>query len=157
VRRARRVEAVPSRWRDSTGKAAALRSIPGFAALPHRDRVQLLSLFDEVRVSPATVLRGAGQVTRELILIVDGQATATDRRSRETRLGAGQVVGDVAILAHAEPAMTVIADTPMSLLVAGPRTVRSALDHPWVLRHIATNLADQLLDRPPVTARRLAG
>jgi len=156
VRRAGRIEAVPSRWRDSTGKAEALRSIPGFAALPHRDRAQLLRLFDEVRVPPATVLRGAGQVTRELVLIVDGQATATDRRGRETPVGAGQVVGDVAIRAHAEPAMTVIADTPMSLLVAGPRAVRSALDHPWVLRHIATTIADQL-EGPPVAVRRLAG
>jgi len=154
----RRVHAATPGRRDATRKAAALRSLPGFAALHERDLAQLATLFDEVIVAPATVLARAGQTTHELILIVAGVVTATDERTGgQTRLGTGHVVGDLAILGHGEPALTVVANTPVQALVAGPRSVRAALDHPTVLRHLATNLADQLLGRPPSVAQSLAG
>jgi hypothetical protein len=143
------------RRRASTRKAAALRSLAGFSALHDRDLARLATLFDEVRVAPATVLARAGQTTHELIVIVDGAATATDEHGAARHLGPGRCVGDLAVLGHGD-AVTVVTDTDAQLLVAGPRTIRAALDHPTVLRHVAVNLAEQLLTRP-ATDDRLVG
>ena len=138
---------------DTTRKVAALRSFPDFAALADRDLARLAAVFDEVLVAPGTVLARAGQVTHELILVVDGAATATNERTGATaQLGRGQCVGDVAMLGHGAAPVTVVTDTEARVLVAGPRTARTALAHPTVLRHVATNLADQLLSPPSTLA-----
>jgi len=141
------------RRRASTRKAAALRSLAGFSALHDRDLARLATLFDEVRVAPATVLARAGQTTHELIVIVDGAATATDEHGAARHLGPGRCVGDLAVLGHGDAEVTVVTDTDARLLVAGPRTIRAALDHPTVLRHVAANLADQLRTRPAMDDR----
>ena len=141
---------------DTTRKADALRSLPGFAALAERDVARLAAIFDEVHVAPGTVLARAGQVTHELILFVEGEASATDERTgARVPLGPGHSVGDLAMLGHRAAPVTVVADTDARLLVAGPGTASTALAHPTVLRHVATNLATQLLDPPP-TVHRLA-
>ena len=135
--------------RPETPKAAALRSLPGFAALADRDLARLTVAFDDVRVAPGTVLARAGQVTHELILVVEGTATATNERTgTRAPLGRGRCVGDVAMLGHGAAPVTVVTDTAARVLVAGPSTARTALAHPTVLRHVATNLADQLLGPP---------
>lgn len=148
---------LPGRRADSTRKAAALRTLPGFAALADRDLARLAVVFDEVRVAPGTVLARAGQASHELILLVEGAATATNEQTgARTTLGRGHCVGDVAMLGHGAATATVVAETEARVLVAGPRTARTALAHPTVLRHVAAGLADQLLDPPATVAGRVA-
>jgi len=147
---------IRDRRHDATRKAEALRSLPGFAALTDRDLARLAVVFDEVRVTPGTVLARAGQVTHELIFVVEGAACATNERTGvRAPLGPGQWVGDLAMIGQRAAPVTVVTDTDARLLVAGPGTARTALAHPTVLRHVATNLAGQLLD-PPATVDRLA-
>ena len=132
------------RRRPPSGKALALRSVPGLAALPAAERGELGELFDEVRVAAGTVLAREGRAATELVLILDGRATATGSSAPERTVGAGQFVGELELVGQADHAATVTAETPMHLLVAGPATVRTVLEQPAVLRHIVTALGERL-------------
>jgi CRP-like cAMP-binding protein len=136
---------VPSRRRSPTNKASALRSVPELAMLPAPRRAELAELFDELRVPAGSVLARAGRQASELVLIVDGRATAVGAEPSRT-LGPGQFVGAPEVVGRAGHIATVIADTPMHLLVAGPATLPRVLDQPAVLRHIVTRLAERRRD-----------
>ena len=58
--------------------------------------------------------------------------------------GPGDFVGDTAILGDAPHSASVISQTRMRVLVAGPQTIAALLNHPGVLRRMATNLARRL-------------
>ena len=145
----RRFGPASRRGRGPSGKVVALGAVPGLAALPAAERTVLAELFDEVRVPAGSVLARQGRAATALVLIVEGRASVG---STEGALRAGQFVGALEALEHADHVTTVTADTPMHLLVAGPSTVPTVLDHPVVLRHIVTGLAGQLRDTGPFRA-----
>jgi CRP-like cAMP-binding protein len=90
------------------------------------------------------VLAREGRPATELVLVVDGRAAAAGSSAAHRTLGAGQFVGELEVVGQADHVATVIAETPMQLLVAGPATLRTVLEQPAVLRHILTGLGEQL-------------
>lgn len=137
-------------------KVALLRSVPGFADLSDRDLARFAPLFDEVRVDAGMVLTREGQVGHELLLILEGQATLRRRGEARDVLGPGAFVGETAILGDVPHWSSVVSQTPMRVLVAGPESFRALGNDPDLLRRVATNLAARLRgERGP--ARRLAG
>ncbi len=146
----RRLGRAQRRRRAPSRKAEALRSVPGLAALPAPERAALAELFDEVRVPAGAVLAREGRAAAELVLILEGRARALGSGQEAGR--PGQFVGALEVVGQADHLATVIAATPMHLLVAGPSTVRTVLDHPAVLRHIVTGLAGRRRDAEPPRA-----
>jgi CRP-like cAMP-binding protein len=130
--------------RTSDPKIGLLRSLPAFADVGARDLARRASLFDEARVGAGTVLTREGQFGRAVFLIVDGQATVSRRGEVREVLGPGALVGETAILGDGPHPSSVVARTPMRVLVAGPQSLRALRNDGDLLRRVATSLALRL-------------
>ncbi len=129
-------------------KIDLLRSVPGFADLSDRELARYAPLFDEVKVDAGMVLTREGQVGRELVLIVEGQASLERRGAASEVLGPGAFVGETAILGEVPHWSSVVTRTPMRLLVAGRESFRALGSDPDLLRRVAANLATRLRTAP---------
>lgn len=130
--------------KTENAKIDLLRSVPGLAHLAPRDLVRLASLFDDVRVKAGTVVAREGQLSQELVLIIDGRAALSRRGNHAGALGPGEFVGEAALFDRAAHTMTATAETPMRVLLAGRESLGTLRTHPDVLRHIAANLTERL-------------
>ena len=132
-------------------KISLLRTVPAFARLPDPDLARLASCFDEAQVGAGIVLAREGGIGRELVLIVEGQATVTRAGATEGELGPGALVGESAVLGPIPHWSRVVARTPMRVLVAGPESFRTLGNDPSLLRQVATTLAARLRAPGPPT------
>jgi CRP-like cAMP-binding protein len=83
-------------------RMALLRRVSAFGALPHTTREELAGLMEEERFPAGAQVVGEGEIGDRLFLIVDGEAEAWtksgDRRVLLSRMGRGQVFGELALL-----------------------------------------------------------
>jgi CRP/FNR family cyclic AMP-dependent transcriptional regulator len=108
---------------------ALVRSIPLFAGAKRRQRLELAALADEVTVPAGTPLTREGAYAREFFVIVEGSARVTRRHTSTAHvnpgsaplatLGPGDFFGEVGLIDGPARSATVIASSPMKLLVSG--------------------------------------
>ena len=115
--------------------------------LEHLAQVRLFSAFnkkelsligrasDEVDAPAGKELVTEGTPGREFFLILDGEASVRRAGRRIAKLGPGQYFGELALLDGGPRNATVVAETPMRLLVIGPREFSGVLDQVPVLAH----------------------
>lgn len=122
--------------------AKSLKSVPLFAHLSRKELVTVGRHADEVEVEAGQVLAREGEVAREFFVIKDGTATVTKSGTVVNHLGPGDFFGEIGLLETPRRVATVVADTPMRLIVMfGPeftlvdseieeidRTIRKAID-----------------------------
>ena len=114
-----------------------IRTIPLFAGVKRRGRQQLAALMDEITVPAGTTLTREGAHADEFFVIVDGEADVIVRRlspqqrsDAPTRLGTigpGDFFGEIGLLDGPKRSATVVAITPMRLLVAHSRDFRTLM------------------------------
>ena len=121
-----------------------LRGLPDIEAYSDRELVEASQLIDVVWVDAGHVLTAEGEVGREAFVIVEGRAEVSRNGTVLATLGDGEFVGEMAMLAHQRRTATVIALTPMRLLVMTPQTFGAVFDHPGVGRRLARGLAERL-------------
>ena len=118
-------------------------TIPLFAGVKRRRRHELAALVDEVAVPAGAVVTREGAWADEFFVIVDGAAeVGTDSSPAIATLGPGDVFGEIGLIAGPRRSATVVALTPMQLLVAHRRdfsTLRHAF--PIVGRRIDETFA----------------
>jgi CRP/FNR family cyclic AMP-dependent transcriptional regulator len=116
---------MPALARD--GKLGLVADVPLFRPLSRRQLRQVGRLLDLTTVPAGRRLTEEGEVGREFFVIVAGEAEVTRAGEVVAVLRAGDVVGELALLAddHRRSA-TVTARTPLQLLV-GPRPAFPAL------------------------------
>lgn len=96
---------------------ASYRRIPLFAACTKKDLRTVARQSERVRVGPGHVLTGEGQLGREFFVIVTGDARVSRNGRRVGALGPGDAFGELALLDGGARTATVVAETPMELLV----------------------------------------
>lgn len=121
-------------------KVVLLRSVPSLAGARDRDLATVAPLVDDLRVEAGAVLAREGDTCHELVLILEGQATVSVGGVVHGTLGMGDLVGDAALLQGVPHATTVVAASPLRVLVAGPESQRALLHHPVVRQAIAGSL-----------------
>jgi CRP-like cAMP-binding protein len=114
-----------------------LRGVPLLAALVDEEVAELAARAELIDVPPGTVLTAAGTDADRLYLVVEGQAVVTLGGAPIARVGRGEMVGTLGVVASVPRATSVVAETSMA--VAGLQAA-----HVW-----------ELLD-DPATAARLA-
>jgi len=97
--------------------ASRLKSIPLFAALSERDREQIAQWSDELEVEEGRALAGQGQFGYEFFAIEDGQAEVVKDGNKIASLGPGDFFGEIALLEEERRTASVIAKTPMRVVV----------------------------------------
>jgi len=130
---------------SKSSKIKLLKGVRLFSACNDRELGRIASLVDEIDVEPGHVLTKEGAPGGECFIIADGLAIATLRKKRLATLGPGSFFGEMSILDHGPRTATIVADTPMHLLVLDPRSFVTLLDDvPSVARKIMRVLAERL-------------
>jgi CRP-like cAMP-binding protein len=126
----------------ANGYLDSLASIPLFAACSRKDIQKIARASDQVSVPAGKVLVEQGTTGRECFMIVDGTAVVRRNHRKIATLGPGDYFGELALLDKGERTATVTAETPLTVLVLGPREFASVLDEvPGLTRKLLATLA----------------
>lgn len=125
-------------------RVSHLRHVPLFSATPDAVLAGMASAVEEVAFGPGDVLMEAGAVEDWLFVLVTG-AVEVVRSDRVVRLGAGSVVGELAVLDPLERTATVTALEPTLTFRLGKTAFDQALrDRPEIAMGVITELVRRL-------------
>ena len=106
-----------------------VRSIPLFASVSRRRRKDLARLADEVDVPAGYRLTSQGGYAREFFVVISGSAEVSRDGAPVGTVAPGDFFGEVGMLSPRwERSATVVANTPMRLLVFARDEFREFLD-----------------------------
>jgi CRP-like cAMP-binding protein len=126
---------------------AYLAQVPLFSSCTAKELRKIAKAASEVTVDAGRVLVEEGQVGKEAYVILDGQATVKRSNRKIATIGAGDHFGELALLDGGPRTATVVADTPMTLLLLGQREFAGLLeDVPGLARKVLARLAGQIRD-----------
>jgi CRP/FNR family transcriptional regulator, cyclic AMP receptor protein len=122
-----------------------LSQVPMFSACSKRDLQLVARRAEDVRVAAGKVLVNEGETGHEFFVILDGTARVTRRGKRVATLGPGSAFGELALLDRAPRNATVVAETPMELVVLGQREFAGIIDEvPGFARKLLAGMASRL-------------
>ena len=125
-----------------------LREVPFFEGLSRKHLARIDGYLDEVNVEPGRVLTTEGEGAYEAFIIADGVAEVRKHGEviRDTEIG--ELIGEIGILKHSLRTATVVAKTPMRLLVFNGNQMRALLlEDKKVAERVEQNLDRHLKDR----------
>jgi CRP-like cAMP-binding protein len=101
-----------------------LKSLPLFEKLSRKQRKHVAQSADEVDVPEGRHLVDKGQFPYEFYVIEDGTAEVRDGDEQIANLGPGDFFGETAILEHVTRNASVVAASPMRLVVMTAQSFR---------------------------------
>jgi len=126
-------------------KVDLLGKIPLFSRLSQRQLNGVAKYADEVQIRKGAVLAKQGAQGLEAIIIVDGRARVETDGKAIAELGPGDVVGEMSVIDGKPRSATVIAETPMNLLVLHRRDFMSVLETvPGLQRKLLVTLCERV-------------
>ena len=112
--------------------AHKLEGIPLFQRLGRRELQRIASVADELDVSEGKTLLHQGDFAHEFMVVLEGSAEVQRDEKHVAELEAGDFLGEAAALDRGQRNATVVASSPMRVLVMTDRD----------LRHIARDMPD---------------
>jgi CRP-like cAMP-binding protein len=130
---------------SQSSKADALRGAPLFEGLSKKNLVELARVTDDIQVPAGTVLCKEDTLGREFYVLVEGTVEVTQGGKVIATRGAGEFVGEIALLTSARRTATVTATTPVRCLILMRGDFRRVLDENRdIERKVMTTLAERL-------------
>ena len=126
--------------------ASRLKSIPLFGALSDREREQVARWADEIDVDAGRPLAGQGQFGYEFFAIEDGVAEVVKDGEPLVELGPGDFFGEIALIEEARRTASVVAKTPMRLVVMHRREFQHMVEE---MPRVAERVRDAIRQRLP--------
>jgi CRP-like cAMP-binding protein len=118
-----------------------LEGLPLFQSLGKRELERIGSVADEVDVSEGKTLLHQGDFAHEFMVVLEGEAEVLRDSERVGELGPGDFLGEAAALDRGQRNATVVAKSPMLVVVMTDRDLRHiARDMPGLetqLREVA--------------------
>ena len=126
-------------------KIDLLKNVPLFAGCSKSELQRIASLADELDLADGATLIREGERGREFIVVASGTVRVT-RNGRELReLGAGDFIGEIALVADVPRTATVTATSPVRLLVVTDRAFRGLLEQmPSIAKKVLQSLGERL-------------
>jgi len=125
-------------------RVAVLRHVDLFSATPDRVLAGVASVLDEVEFPAGAVLIQAGSVEDWLFVVVEGQVEVV-RPDRRVTMGAGTVVGELAVLDPQPRSATVTARTPVTAFrLSKPAFDEAVRTRPEIAIGVITELVRRL-------------
>lgn len=122
-----------------------LASVPLFAALSNKDLQKIAKASDEVSIEAGRTVVEEGSVGREAYVIVEGEAVVQKNGTEVATLGVGAHFGELALLDGGPRTATVVARTPLRVLVLGQREFAGVIDEvPGLAHKLLATLAGQI-------------
>jgi len=125
-------------------KVDLLRGVPLFANCSKSELQQIATLADELDLAEGATLIREGERGREFIVVAEGSVRVTRDGKTLRDLGAGDFIGEIALVADVPRTATVTATSPVRLLVVTDRAFRSVLEQ---MPSIATKVLQSLGER----------
>ena len=125
-----------------------LRQVPFFEGLSTKVLARIDHHLDDVNVSAGRVLTAQGEGAYEAFIIADGVAEISidGKVVRDTEVG--ELIGEIGVLKNTLRAATVVAKTPMRLLVLDSREMNALLhEDKLVAERVQENLTRHLEGR----------
>ncbi|MBW3618966.1 MAG: cyclic nucleotide-binding domain-containing protein [Actinobacteria bacterium] len=114
--------------RASDPKLALLSDVRLFAHLTRRQLREVASLLDVVEVETGRVLTREGERGLEFFVLLEGTASVRRNERELATLVAGDVFGEMALVDEVRRSATVVAATPLRLLVGERRAFATLLE-----------------------------
>jgi CRP/FNR family cyclic AMP-dependent transcriptional regulator len=128
-------------------KVEALRQAPLFEGLSKKELTQLARVSEDMEIPEGTTLTKEGDIGHEFFVIVEGETQVKRKgRSLGTR-GAGDFIGEIALLEQVPRTATVTAKTPLRVFVLTIKDFHHLLvENRGVERKVLRTLAKRVAD-----------
>jgi CRP/FNR family transcriptional regulator, cyclic AMP receptor protein len=122
-----------------------LASVPLFSNCTKRQLREIAKVTTQVNLPAGKVLASQGEVGRELFIILDGTVSVMRDGQRVDTSTAGDVLGELAVLAYRPRNATVVADTEVWTLVLTRAGLNQLLDDiPGLAKHLLYEVSARL-------------
>src|SRR5688572_19421878 len=118
--------------RTSTTKLSLLRRVPALRGCTGGQLSKIESLVDEIALPAGHELTNQGTTAHEAFVIAEGWAAVMIGGEPVAALGPGEFVGEMAMLDNGRRTATVVAKTPMVVLVVSQKVFGTFVDHPAI-------------------------
>jgi CRP/FNR family transcriptional regulator, cyclic AMP receptor protein len=126
-------------------KVKTLRQAPLFEGLSKKELTELARRSEDMELEPGTVLCREGEIGQEFFVILEGEVDVKRKGKRLGTRGAGDFIGEIALLEEIERTATVTAKTQLHVLVlTRPAFQHLVNEHPAVERKVMRTLARRL-------------
>ena len=119
-----------------------IKAIPLFHDLGRAEIKRIAHAADEVDVREGTELLHEGDFAHEFMAIEDGRADVVRHGEQVAELGPGDFLGETAALSRGTRNASVIAKTPMTLIVMSDRDLRHIADEMPAVAKCLTDTAE---------------
>ncbi|MBZ5735483.1 cyclic nucleotide-binding domain-containing protein [Nocardioides sp. TRM66260-LWL] len=125
---------------------ARLQRLDLFASCTPKELKRLAGLLDETTVAAGTVLTEQGGLGSQAFVLLSGSADVLSGGRAIATLGAGDLIGEMALLDRAGArSATVVTTSEADVLVMDPQSFETVMStFPTVARQVATTLARRL-------------
>ena len=122
---------------DAHAKAELLTQVDFFKACTESELAEIAELTVERRLEAGDVLCAQGERGTDAFVLLDGAASVHVNGSHVAEIGPGEVVGELAVERGGVRSATLLAMTPLHVLVVEPRGIKSVLAaHPGAAKHL---------------------
>jgi CRP/FNR family cyclic AMP-dependent transcriptional regulator len=126
-------------------KLELISQVPLFARCSKHELEEIAKAADEIDLPEGKVLTREGDRGREFFVLVDGSAEVTKDGQVIRRLGAGDFLGEIALISRAPRTATVTTTSPTEALVITDQAFAALMAHmPEVQQKVLEALADRL-------------
>lgn len=121
---------------------AYLSDVPLFAGCSRKELTTIAGCVSELGIDEGQELTRQGEPSHEAFVIMSGTATAERNGTVIGQLGPGDTIGELGLLDRSERTATVVAETPLRVLVIGRREFSGMLQEvPAITKKLLANLA----------------
>ena len=122
-----------------------LAQVPLFSALSRKELGLVARRAEDVSVPEGKVLCNEGEMGNQYFVVLEGSAKVSRRGRKIATIGLGDGFGELSLLSKAPRNATVVAETPMELVVLGQREFAGLIDAvPGFARKLLGSLADRV-------------
>jgi len=126
-------------------KIELLRNVPLFAGCSKAELQQVAQLADELDLAQGATLIREGERGREFIVVAEGTVEVTRGGKTINQLGAGDFIGEIALVVDRPRTATVTATSPVRLLVVTDRAFTRLLEQvPSISVKVMQSLGERL-------------
>jgi CRP/FNR family cyclic AMP-dependent transcriptional regulator len=126
-------------------KIEAIRGVPLFAGCSKRELAAIAAIADELDVPEGKQLIREGDRGSEFFVLLDGTVEVRKGGRKLRTMGPGESFGEIALIAKTPRTATVVAKTPLRVLVITDRAFKSLLEQmPQIQLKVLKELAERL-------------
>ena len=115
-----------------------------FTGLPRADLEDIARIGKRLTFAPGEEIAAAGESAGRFFVLLDGEATVSVGGAERRRIGAGDFVGEVALIDGGPRSATVVAETPTETFTLASWNFKPLLERPSVSGAVMRRLCSRL-------------